>query len=119
MDDDLGTPAALAVLFDTVREGNRADDPAPHAGRVRAMLAVLGLDPADPAWGPAPADDAALTHAVDVLVAGLLEQRSAARAARDFATADALRDRITAAGLVVTDTPSGPTWSVEAGHHGR
>ena len=52
MDDDLGTPAAVAVLFDVVREGNRADDPTP-AGRHRslAMLDVLGLNPADPAWG--------------------------------------------------------------------
>ncbi|MGA8255500.1 MAG: cysteine--tRNA ligase, partial [Nocardioides sp.] len=63
MDDDLGTPAAIAVLFDTVREGNRADDPTPAAAQVRAMLAVLGLDPADPAWGQAGGDDAALTAA--------------------------------------------------------
>ena len=55
MDDDLGTPAAVAVLYDTVREGNRrlaaARPPAPSRPRpVRAMLDVLGLDPADPAW---------------------------------------------------------------------
>lgn len=116
MDDDLGTPAAVAVLFDTVREGNRADDPATaeqYAGQVRAMLGVLGLDPADPAWGSAGGDDAALTAAVDALVAGLLEQRAEARAAKDFARADQIRDQIKAAGIEVEDTPTGPKWSLK------
>jgi cysteinyl-tRNA synthetase len=113
MDDDLGTPAAVAVLFDTVREGNRADDPAPYAGRVLAMLDVLGLDPADPAWPDAGAgQDAQLNHAVDVLVARLLDQRQAARAAKDFAAADAIRDQIKAAGIEIEDTPDGPKWSL-------
>ena len=56
--------------------------------------------------------DARLTEAVDVLVAGLLEQREQARAAKDFATADAIRDRIKAAGIEIEDTPSGPKWTV-------
>jgi cysteinyl-tRNA synthetase len=115
MNDDLGTPAAMAVLFDVVREGNRADDPRPQAAQVRAMLDVLGLDPADPAWGPRGGDDEKLTNAVDVLVAGLLEQRAEARAAKDFATADAIRDRIKAAGILITDTADGPQWSIDAG----
>ena len=57
MDDDLGTPAAVAVIHDTVREGNKAlgrgrprGGRAGHAATVRAMLGVLGLDPADPHW---------------------------------------------------------------------
>ena len=113
MDDDLGTPAAVAVLFDTVREGNRADDPGPYAGRVRAMLDILGLDPADPAWPDAGAgQDTQLTQAIDVLVAGLLDQRQAAREAKDFAAADAIRDQIKAAGIEIEDTPSGPQWSI-------
>ena len=115
MDDDLGTPAAVAVLFETVREGNRAEDPAEaasHAAQVRAMLAVLGLDPADPAWGTAGGDDAALTAAVDALVAGLLEQRAEARATKDFARADTIRDQIKAAGIEVEDTPTGPRWTL-------
>lgn len=115
MDDDLGTPAAVAVLYDTVRDGNsainRADDPAPYAAQVLAMLDVLGLDPADPAWG-ASGDDDRLVDAVDALVAGLLEQRAQARADKDFATADAIRDRIKAAGIEVEDTPDGPKWSL-------
>ncbi|MGB0102020.1 MAG: cysteine--tRNA ligase [Nocardioides sp.] len=118
MNDDLGTPAALAVLFDVVREGNtvlnRGDDPRPQAAQVLAMLDVLGLDPADPVWGGG-TDDQGLTDAVDVLVAGLLEQRAEARATKDFATADAIRDRIKAAGIEIEDTPDGPVWSLEAG----
>ncbi|MCY7395942.1 MAG: cysteine--tRNA ligase [Nocardioides sp.] len=118
MHDDLGTPAAVAAIFDVIREGNKllAGPPTPAlrgtAGSVRAMLDVLGLDPADPAWAGA-GDDAALTHAVDVLVAGLLEQRDAARATKDFATADAIRDRIKAAGIEIEDTPTGPKWSIQ------
>ncbi|MXG91545.1 cysteine--tRNA ligase [Nocardioides flavescens] len=112
MDDDLGTPAAVAVLFDTVREGNRSGDPAPYAAQVRAMLDVLGLDPADPAWPDAQKTDAGLSDVVDALLSGLLAQRSEARAAKDFATADAIRDQIAAAGIEVEDTPDGPVWSL-------
>lgn len=112
MDDDLGTPAAVAVIYDTVREGNKADDPRPHAAQVVAMLDVLGINPADPAWGCGSGDDQRLTEAVDVLIAGLLEQRAEARAHKDFAAADAIRDRIKAAGIEVEDTPDGPKWSI-------
>jgi cysteinyl-tRNA synthetase len=117
MDDDLGTPAAIAVLYDAVREGNRrlaaGEDATAIAGQVRAMLDVLGLDPADPGWPDAGSgEDTQLTTAVDVLVAGLLEQRAEARAAKDFATADAIRDRIKAAGIEIEDTPDGPKWSL-------
>ncbi|GAA3828858.1 cysteine--tRNA ligase [Nocardioides panacisoli] len=117
MDDDLGTPAATAVLHDQVREGNRrlaaGEDVASVVSGVRAMLDVLGLDPSDPAWvGTSRNADDKLTSAVDALVAGLLEERAAAREAKDWARADALRDRIKAAGIEVTDTPDGPTWTV-------
>jgi cysteinyl-tRNA synthetase len=116
LDDDLGTPAAVAVLYDAVREGNRllagGEDVTQVAGTVRAMLGVLGLDPQDPAWPKTGAADAKLTTAVDELVAGLLEQRQAAREAKDFATADQIRDRIKAAGIEVEDTPSGPKWTL-------
>jgi cysteinyl-tRNA synthetase len=117
MDDDLGTPAAIAVLYDAVREGNRqlaaGEDATATAAQVRAMLDVLGLDPTDPAWPSSGSrEDAKLTGAVDVLVAGLLEQREQARQAKDFATADAIRDRIKAAGIEIEDTPSGPKWSL-------
>ena len=118
MDDDLGTPAAIAAIHDAVREGNRlladgdAEGAAGAAGSVRGMLAILGLDPADPAWGPAAGGDEKLTAAVDRLVAGLLDERAAARAAKDFARADAIRDQIRDAGIEIEDTPAGPKWSL-------
>jgi cysteinyl-tRNA synthetase len=118
MDDDLGTPAAVAVIHDLVREGNRlltdgaSDALRGNAASVRAMLDVLGLDPADPAWGSTSKDDGRLTQAIGVLVAGLLEQRAEAREAKDWAAADAIRDRIKAAGIEVEDTPDGPKWSI-------
>ena len=107
MDDDLGTPAAIAVIHDAcVRATVLLADgtptaPAAAAASVRAMLDVLGLDPADPAWGPAAGGDEKLTAAVDSLVADLVAERAEARAAKDFARADAIRDRLKAAGIAL------------------
>jgi len=117
MDDDLGTPAAVAVIHDSVREGNRvlAEGPSEALsqkfGEVIAMLDVLGLNPADEAWATGGSDDK-LTDVVDALVRGLLADRAAAREAKDWARADAIRDQIKAAGIEVEDTPTGPKWSV-------
>jgi cysteinyl-tRNA synthetase len=128
MDDDLGTPAAVAAIHDCVHEGNKlldrvADGPdrtmaALHGNlaAVRGMLGVLGVDPLDSRWtgGSTGSDTAARLHdALDVLVKTLLEQREQARAARDFATADAIRDQLRAGGIDVEDTPSGPRWTLE------
>jgi cysteinyl-tRNA synthetase len=75
------------------------------------MLGVLGLDPAAPEWaGGGTADD--LRPVVDGLVAALLDQRQQARARKDFAAADAMRDRLTEVGLKIEDTPHGPRWSL-------
>ena len=89
MDDDLGTPAAVAAIHDVVREGNKlladgaSDALRGNAASVRAMLDVLGLDPADPAYAAsAGAADGKLSAAVDALVGGLLAERDAARAAQ-------------------------------------
>lgn len=119
MNDDLGTPAAMAVIHDAVREGNAAladesaEDTLANLLPVLDMLDVLGIDPNDPAWATSgTSSDDKLTSAVDALVAGLLEERAAAREAKDWARADAIRDRIKAAGIEVTDTPDGPTWTV-------
>ena len=82
-------------------------------GVVLAMLDVLGLDPARPGLGFARRlRRRALHAAVDALVTGLLEERAAARAAQDWARADAIRDRIAAAGIEVEDTPDGPKWTL-------
>ncbi len=120
MDDDLGTPAAFAAIFEVVREGNKALASGDHgtlrgaAGSVRGMLAVLGLDPQDPAWsrGAGDGEEEQLRAAVDSLLDHLLSQRQEARAAKDFATADAIRDQIKAAGIEIEDGPQGSTWSL-------
>ena len=116
LDDDLGTPAAIAAVHEGVRLGNTAlgdgDDVATAAalGTVRAMLGVLGLDPLDPQW--APGSDDRLAQATDGLVALALQQRQAARARKDFAAADAIRDQLTTLGVSVEDTPDGPRWEL-------
>jgi cysteinyl-tRNA synthetase len=108
-------------VFEAVREGNTllaaGDSPAlrENLRSVRAMLGVLGLDPLSEPWsGEARAGGAAerLREIVDALVGALLEQRQEARARRDFAAADALRDRLKAAGVAVEDTPAGPRWEI-------
>ena len=119
MDDDLGTPAAVAVLYQAVRDGNTAlaagdkETAAARLAEVLGMLAVLGLDAADPIWQHG-GDDARLITVVDGLVGTLLEQRAAARERRDFAAADALRDALSDLGITITDTPAGPRWSLAA-----
>jgi len=117
MDDDLGVPQALAVVHTAVRQGNSAltaDDKENAVARlaeVRAMLGVLGLDPLDEHWaGTDRGDD--LHGVVDSLVQLVLEQRQAARARKDFATSDAIRDQLTLAGLSIEDTPSGSRWTI-------
>lgn len=119
MDDDLGTPAAVAAIYDVVRDGNKllgdGDSPALRgaASSVRSMLAVLGVDPFDPHWTSASSGaEHKLTTVVDALVSTLLEQRARARADKDFATADAIRDQLKAAGIELEDTPQGPKWSL-------
>ena len=118
MDDDLSVPAALAVLQATIGEGNKLlaeGDTADLAGvlaSVRSMLDVLGLDPLSPTWDRG-GDDAAYAQVIDSLVGGLLEQRQQARADKDFATADRVRDQLTAAGIEIEDTPQGARWSVK------
>ncbi len=117
MDDDLGTPGAVAVLFEAIRAGNQAlaggdqEQIRRHYFAVTSMLDVFGLNPGAPEWAAqSPADD--LTPVVDKLVGALLEQRAEARRAKDWAAADAIRDTLAGAGLTITDTPDGARWSV-------
>ena len=117
LDDDLATSAAVAVVHEAVRAGNTAlaegDDAAVAAalGSVRAMLDVLGLDPLDPQWAGGSGDDR-LGEVADSLVRLALEQRQAARARKDYAAADAIRDQLAALGVTVEDTPQGPRWEL-------
>ncbi|MFE6971210.1 cysteine--tRNA ligase [Isoptericola sp. NPDC057653] len=117
MDDDLNVPAALAVVHEHLRAGNSAlasrDDAAARAELValRGMLDILGLDPADPQWADGAGDTKART-ALDSLVAAELDARTAARAAKDWAASDAIRDRLAAAGVVVQDSADGARWTL-------
>ncbi|TDD32656.1 cysteine--tRNA ligase [Actinomadura sp. KC06] len=119
LDDDLGVPHGLAVLHEAVRDGNSAlasgdrDAVRRHLADVRAMGDVLGLDPLSPQWSRAGEDD--LRPVVDALVAVALEQRQAARARKDYAAADAIRDSLSEAGIVVEDTPQGARWELKRG----
>ena len=78
------------------------------------MLAVLGLDPADPAWATTGgADDGEAARARSTYSSPHCSRTApTARADKDWARADAIRDRIKAAGIEIEDTPSGPKWSI-------
>jgi cysteinyl-tRNA synthetase len=121
MDDDLGVSQALAVVHDTVREGNAAlaagdvVSARAHRDSVVAMLDVLGVNPYSDVWASGSGDDDRLRAAVDHLVSGLLEARASAREAKDWATADAIRDQLKGAGIVVDDTNGGSRWSLDPG----
>lgn len=99
--DDFNTPAAIAAIWEWVREANRRLDTGEQVGGARALreaLTVLGLESVyEPVGGEA--DEAALA---------LLEQREAARKAKDFASADRLRDELLALGWEIRDTAEGP-----------
>jgi cysteinyl-tRNA synthetase len=122
MDDDLNVPAALAVVHEHLRAGNTALAAPASADAdavvraelvaVRGMLDVLGLDPADPQWAAADAASSSARAALDALVTAELEARAQARAAKDWATGDAIRDRLAAAGVVVQDGPDGARWTL-------
>ena len=119
MDDDLGVPQALAVLHETVRAGNTALDDADTPAIAQAfadvavMTGILGIDPLDPAWqSAAPGVEAS---ALEALVQSLITQRADARAAKDWAAADRIRDAVAAAGITLEDTNDATHWSI----HGR
>jgi cysteinyl-tRNA synthetase len=118
MDDDLATPAALAVVHDTVRSGNSAlesgdkDGALAAALAVRAMTDVLGVDPLDPHWVTGSGGDDRARAALGALVQSELDARAVARAAKDFAAADALRQRLSDAGISVEDAAGGARWTL-------
>jgi len=115
MNDDLAVPAALAFISEQARLGNTAitsGDKAAivlRAGNVRGALNVLGCDPFDAVFATG---SAASTETLDGLISLALQQREAARARKDFATSDAIRDTITELGITIEDTAAGPRWTV-------
>ncbi len=113
LDDDLGVPQALAVVHAAVRSGNallaERELPALAAtlSDVRRMLQVLCLDPLSQ-WPSAAGGD--LAPVVDALVQIAVEARAGARARKDWAAADAVRDRLATSGIVLEDTADGVRW---------
>ncbi len=118
MDDDLNAPAAVATLHELVSDGNdrlgRATAGDEAARAEVAALAALLVEICDEVLGlgldDTLAQAAALESRLAPMVDGVLASREKARADRDFATADAIRDQLTAAGIVVEDGPDGPRW---------
>lgn len=113
LDDDLNISAALAALFDLVRELNRRIE-ARTMSRADADRALAAVRDLDTVLGVLPEDAAAL----DPDTEALLVARAAARAARDWAASDRLRDELAERGVAVEDTRDGQRWrrSVETGH---
>ena len=115
MDDDLAIPSALAALHETVRGGNSSLDAEDLDATAKALLAVeamtevLGINPRQ--WS-ATSPSAANDEALNALVVSLIAERDAARAAKDFARSDAIRDQLKAAGIVLEDAADGTHWSV-------
>ena len=111
MDDDLGTPQGVAVIFDTLRRANATldagtEDASRLAATALRLAGVLGVDAREFAHKTADAEPTEFTISIEHLVA----RRQAAREANDWATADALRDELSALGVIVEDTPAGPIW---------
>ncbi|KGQ27073.1 cysteine--tRNA ligase [Gallibacterium anatis CCM5995] len=111
MDDDFNTPGALSVLFDMARELNKLkaeQDPQTDAfaARLRELAGVLGLLYQDPETFLQAGMDDDETKIIETLIA----QRNQARANKDWATADAARDKLTAMGVVIEDGANGTTW---------
>jgi cysteinyl-tRNA synthetase len=117
MDDDLAIPQAVAVLHEQVRAGNAALDAedlgaaAAVQGQVLAMTEVLGINPMAVEWQTAANDPGSV--ALAILVEKLIEDRDTARKARDFNSADRIRDELAAAGIQIEDTPTGSHWSLD------
>ncbi|NIA32389.1 cysteine--tRNA ligase [Serratia marcescens] len=113
MDDDFNTPEAYSALFDLAREVNRlkSEDMAAvngMAAELRKLAKVLGLlqqEPEQFLQGGAQVDDGEVAE-----IEALIKQRNEARAAKDWALADAARDRLNEMNIVLEDGPQGTTW---------
>ncbi|WP_295786839.1 cysteine--tRNA ligase [uncultured Microbacterium sp.] len=117
MDDDLAVPRALAAIHTSIRSGNalldagKYDEAKQDVMDVMQMTLVLGINPHSSPWGDT--GNSAETAALDALVQAMITQRAHARADKDWAAADRIRDAIAAAGITLEDTPAGTNWSID------
>ncbi|MDO5034403.1 MAG: cysteine--tRNA ligase [Actinomycetaceae bacterium] len=118
LDNDLNVAGGMAVVYEWMKTGNQAllagDEATLREAllNVRAMMDVLGLDPAGEQWASEKAETSGKDEALESLVNNLIEQRKAARAEKDWAKADAIRDQLAAAGVVVEDGADGARWHI-------
>jgi cysteinyl-tRNA synthetase len=106
MDDDFGTPKAVGIVFDARNRANAAIDAGDEALAASLLATVVELSGAlGLAIGDAEAEPGG-----DAEIDTLVERRDAARAGRDFAEADRIRDELTARGVTLEDTPTGTVW---------
>jgi cysteinyl-tRNA synthetase len=118
MNNDLAVPQSLADISELVRIGNTAitdNDLAAlaiSASEVRGALEILGCDPFDPVFADSNSSKFSKTEIMDGLISLALAQRNAARARKDFAASDEIRDSLTALGITIEDTPTGSRWTV-------
>lgn len=128
MNDDINVSGAQAAIFSTIRKGNSLLNNICENGddfkeslrnvvvSVRAMLDTLGLDPYAQPWvsnfskNDTCENNSAEHNALSSLINSQLEARAKARSVKDFATSDAIRDSLSAAGVVIEDTPQGCSW---------
>ena len=119
MNEDLNTPKAIAVIHETVTQGNQAlanqdlTKAKELAGGLRKMLEVLGLDPLAENWNQANTNDQA-QNALSVLIEGMLKMRDEARANKNFALSDQVRDDLKKAKISIEDTVNGSRWSFKS-----
>jgi len=117
MNDDLAVPRALAAIHSSIRAGNallddgKIDEARQDVMDVIAMTNILGLNPHASAWSES--GDGATASALDALVQTMITQRAQARADKDWAAADRIRDAIAAAGITLEDSPAGTHWSID------
>jgi cysteinyl-tRNA synthetase len=119
MDDDLNVPAALAVLHESVRDGNTSldeellQDAAKAYAEVLAMVDVLNINPEASFWKKSGLAEEAMV-ALDGLIQSLIVQRNQARQDKDFETSDRIRDQLKAVGVILEDSADSTHWSLGA-----
>ncbi|MFU1520726.1 cysteine--tRNA ligase [Vreelandella alkaliphila] len=117
MDDDFNSPEALAVLFDLARDLNRAKSESPEkaqrlASELTSLAGVLGLLQQDPqTFLKGNQQQVALS---ETEIEAKIAQRKEAKANKDFAQADAIRDELASLGIILKDSREGTTWVIEA-----